>query len=411
MPLRAGIRRECAAFARRRENDGCLTGTRAASASFWWRSISARPTLPKVWPNCVCWRPAPGSRFSARCRASAAAPTQPCFAGSGKAEEIAALVAATEADVVIFNHELSPAQERNLERRLHCRVIDRTTLILDIFARRAQSAEGKLQVELAQLQHLSTRLVRGWTHLERQKGGIGLRGPGETQLETDRRLIGNAGQGCYATGSTKLEQAARSPAAFAHAPACAVGGAGGLYQCRQVHAVQCADARRRLRRRPVVRHAGHHHAQALSAQVRAKWCCRTRSVSSPTCRTTWWPPSVPRWKPRPRPICCCMWSMPPARARAPDRGGQQGTGEKSARMPCRSFAVYNKLDLTGVAPGVERDEYGKTSKRVMFPRKPARGLNFYAMPCQKSCIAERVQGEAGAPDDNTSQPTVHLCIS
>ncbi len=117
-------------------------------------------------------------------------PDAALFVGSGKADEIAALVAATEADVVIFNHELSPAQERNLERRLQCRVIDRTSLILDIFARRAQSAEGKLQVELAQLQHLSTRLVRGWTHLERQRGGVGMRGPGETQLETDRRLIG-----------------------------------------------------------------------------------------------------------------------------------------------------------------------------------------------------------------------------
>lgn len=92
---------------------------------------------------------------------------------------------------MLFNHELSPAQERNLERHLQCRVVDRVTLILDIFASRAQSAEGKLQVELAQLQHLSTRLVRGWTHLERQKGGIGLRGPGETQLETDRRLLGD----------------------------------------------------------------------------------------------------------------------------------------------------------------------------------------------------------------------------
>jgi len=117
-------------------------------------------------------------------------PDAALFVGSGKADEIAALVLATSADVVIFNHELSPAQERNLERRLQCRVIDRVSLILDIFARRAQSAEGKLQVELAQLQHLSTRLVRGWTHLERQRGGVGMRGPGEKQLETDRRLIG-----------------------------------------------------------------------------------------------------------------------------------------------------------------------------------------------------------------------------
>ncbi len=117
-------------------------------------------------------------------------PDSKTYAGKGKVEEIAEMLAAGNADLVIFNHELSPAQERNLERALKCRVIDRTSLILDIFALRASSAEGKLQVELAQLEHLSTRLVRGWTHLERQQGGIGMRGPGETQLETDRRLLG-----------------------------------------------------------------------------------------------------------------------------------------------------------------------------------------------------------------------------
>ena len=117
-------------------------------------------------------------------------PDPALFAGSGKVEELRRTLAENGAELAIFNHELSPAQERNLEQALHCRVVDRTSLILDIFAQRAQSHEGKLQVELAQLQRLSTRLVRGWTHLERQKGGIGLRGPGETQLETDRRLIG-----------------------------------------------------------------------------------------------------------------------------------------------------------------------------------------------------------------------------
>ncbi|MGS0692864.1 ribosome rescue GTPase HflX [Shewanella sp. 30m-9] len=116
-------------------------------------------------------------------------PDRRFFVGSGKAEELAAMVAATDANVVIFNHALSPAQERNLEQLCECRVLDRTTLILDIFAQRARTFEGKLQVELAQLRHMSTRLIRGWTHLERQKGGIGLRGPGETQLETDRRLL------------------------------------------------------------------------------------------------------------------------------------------------------------------------------------------------------------------------------
>lgn len=117
-------------------------------------------------------------------------PDPALFAGSGKVDEIGETARAFGAQLVIFNHQLSPAQERNLERRLECRVIDRTSLILDIFAQRARSHEGKVQVELAQLEHLSTRLVRGWTHLERQKGGIGLRGPGETQLETDRRLLG-----------------------------------------------------------------------------------------------------------------------------------------------------------------------------------------------------------------------------
>jgi GTP-binding protein HflX len=117
-------------------------------------------------------------------------PDAALFAGKGKVEEIGARRIETEADLVIFDHALSGAQQRNLERALECRVVDRAALILDIFALRARSAEGKLQVELAQVKHQLTRLVGGWTHLERQKGGIGLRGPGEKQLETDRRLLG-----------------------------------------------------------------------------------------------------------------------------------------------------------------------------------------------------------------------------
>jgi GTPase len=131
-----------------------------------------------------------GAEISAVVTAKRARPDAALFAGSGKVEEISARRQQVGADLVIFDHTLTGAQQRNLERALDCRVVDRVSLILDIFAQRAHSAEGKLQVELAQLQHLSTRLVRGWTHLERQKGGIGLRGPGETQLETDRRLIG-----------------------------------------------------------------------------------------------------------------------------------------------------------------------------------------------------------------------------
>ncbi len=120
---------------------------------------------------------------------SRARPDAKFFVGSGKVAEIKQLIERHGAQLVVFNHSLTPSQERNLERELACRVLDRTGLILDIFAQRARTHEGKLQVELAQLHHMSTRLVRGWTHLERQKGGIGLRGPGETQLETDRRLL------------------------------------------------------------------------------------------------------------------------------------------------------------------------------------------------------------------------------
>ena len=132
-----------------------------------------------------------GASVEAVVQGKRAAPDPKLFAGSGEVQEIGEALRAHGADIVIFNHALSPGQQRNLERELQCMVIDRTALILDIFAQRARSHEGKLQVELAQLEHLATRLVRGWTHLERQKGGIGLRGPGEKQLETDRRLLGN----------------------------------------------------------------------------------------------------------------------------------------------------------------------------------------------------------------------------
>lgn len=131
-----------------------------------------------------------GLNISATLEGKRQSPDPKFFIGSGKADELKALMAAYESKVAAFNHDLSPSQQRNLEKFLEARVVDRTGLILDIFAQRAQSHEGKLQVELAQLEHLSTRLVRGWTHLERQKGGIGVRGgPGETQLELDRRML------------------------------------------------------------------------------------------------------------------------------------------------------------------------------------------------------------------------------
>ena len=131
-----------------------------------------------------------GASPAALIMASTRSTTPRFLVGAGKVEEIAAAKTLHNADLVLFNNTLTPSQERNLEKELQCRVLDRTGLILDIFAQRARSHEGKLQVELAQLKHASTRLVRGWTHLDRQKGGIGLRGAGETQLEIDQRLIG-----------------------------------------------------------------------------------------------------------------------------------------------------------------------------------------------------------------------------
>ena len=131
-----------------------------------------------------------GASIAAVLNARVDRPNPATLLGSGKVEEIRAAADASGADLILVNHPLTPVQERNLEKTLQRRVVDRTGLILDIFSQRARSAEGKLQVELAQLRHMSTRLVRGWTHLERQRGGsIGLRGPGETQLETDRRLL------------------------------------------------------------------------------------------------------------------------------------------------------------------------------------------------------------------------------
>jgi GTP-binding protein HflX len=154
------------------------------------------------------------------------APHPRLFVGTGKLEEIRQQVRLHEAELVMFNHALSPSQERNLEQELSCRVLDRTGLILDIFAQRARTHEGKLQVELAQLQHMQTRLIRGWTHLERQKGGIGLRGPGETQLETDRRLLRERIKSITRRLDKVRKQRDQGRRARSRS------GPGGLYQCR-----------------------------------------------------------------------------------------------------------------------------------------------------------------------------------
>ena len=154
------------------------------------RQQTSRLAVPEDFTEIEGLAVAAGSQVVAHISAVRKIPHPATFLGSGKVLEISELVDKLAVDVVILDHNATPVQERNLEQAFHCRVIDRTRLILDIFALRARTSEGKLQVELAQLNHLATRLVRGWTHLERQRGGLGLRGPGETQLETDRRLIG-----------------------------------------------------------------------------------------------------------------------------------------------------------------------------------------------------------------------------
>ena len=330
-------------------------------------------------------------------------PDAALFAGSGKADEIAALVAATEADVVIFNHELSPAQERNLERRLHCRVIDRTTLILDIFARRAHSAEGKLQVELAQLQHLSTRLVRGWTHLERQRGGVGMRGPGEKQLETDRRLIGVRVKALRDRLAKlgKQRRTQRRSRTRQHVLSVALVGYTNAGKSTLFNALT---------------RAGAYAADQLFATLDTT----TRKIYLPQVGEVVLSDTVGFITRLPHDLVAAFRATLEATAEADlllhvidsaSLGRERQIeavdkvlGEIGAdAVP--QLRVYNKLDLTGVAPGVGRDEYGKL-QNVYVSAQTGAGLELLREALSEILLAGRVQGEAGAPDENTPQPTV-----
>ena len=320
-------------------------------------------------------------------------PDPALFVGSGKADEIAALVAATEADVVIFNHELSPAQERNLERRVHCRVIDRVSLILDIFARRAQSAEGKLQVELAQLQHLSTRLVRGWTHLERQRGGVGMRGPGEKQLETDRRLLGVRVKALKERLAKlgKQRRTQRRSRSRQHVLSVALVGYTNAGKSTLFNALT---------------RAGAYAADQLFATLDTT----TRRVYLPEVGEVVLSDTVGFITRLPHDLVAAFRATLEATAEAdlllhvidsasPGRERQIEAVEKVLReigaeaVPL--LRVYNKLDLTGIAPGVGRDEYGRLQS-VYVSAQTGAGLELLREALSEILLASGPDGDAGA---------------
>ena len=335
-------------------------------------------------------------------------PDAALFVGSGKADEIAALVLALEADVVIFNHELSPAQERNLERRLQCRVVDRTSLILDIFARRAQSAEGKLQVELAQLQHLSTRLVRGWTHLERQRGGVGMRGPGEKQLETDRRLIGIRVK-ALRERLAKLGKQRRTQRR-----------ARGRQQVLSVALVGYTNAGKSTLFNALTR-AGAYAADQLFATLDTT----TRKIYLPQVGEVVLSDTVGFITRLPHDLVAAFRATLEATTEADlllhvidsASSGRERQIEAVDKVlgelgadAVPQLRVYNKLDLTGVAPGVGRDEYGKLQS-VYVSAQTGAGLELLRDALSEILAANRARleagsDEAGPPDDASSQPTV-----
>ncbi len=284
-------------------------------------------------------------------------PDAATFAGKGKVEEIAARRVESDADLVIFNHPLTGAQQRNLERALECRVVDRTSLILDIFALRARSAEGKLQVELAQVKHQLTRLVGGWTHLERQKGGIGLRGPGETQLETDRRLLGERAK-VLRERLSRVERQRATQGRTRRRAAVRTVALDRLYERRQVDAVQPADRRQGVRRQSAVRNARYDAAQDVRAGRRAARALRHRRLH---------PRAAARSRRR------------VSRDAQGSRGGRSGAPRDRRRRIRRATSrrppstrccaeigadrvpqirVLNKIDAAGIEPGIARDESG-----------------------------------------------------
>ncbi|MCM8594991.1 GTPase HflX [Accumulibacter sp.] len=327
-------------------------------------------------------------------------PEAATFAGKGKIDEVAAEVAAHQADLVIFNHELSAGQQRNLERVLQCRVIDRTSLILDIFAQRAKSAEGKLQVELAQLEHLATRLVRGWTHLERQKGGIGLRGPGETQLETDRRLLGMRvrvlrGRLARLERQRGVQRKARRSGDLLNVSLVGYTNAGkstlfnslthaDVYAADQLFATLDTTTRKLWLPEAghivvsdtvgFIRHLPHTLVAAFHATLEA-----TAEADL---------------------LLHVVDSASPARDEQVADVNQVLAEIGAAEVP--QLMVLNKLDLTGLAPSVERDDYGRIS-RVRVSAARGDGLSLLREALAEFALAKatgrRVPSRAAAAED------------
>ncbi len=340
-----------------------------------------------------------------------ARPDPSLFAGSGKVAEIAQALDETGAGVIIFNHPLSPAQQRNLERELKCRVVDRTSLILDIFAQRAKSHEGKVQVELAQLQHLATRLVRGWTHLERQKGGIGLRGPGETQLETDRRLLGDRVKKL----KTQLQKLQRQ-----------------------------RDVQRRARKRGQVlsislvgyTNAGKStlfnaltHAGAYAAdQLFATLDTTTRRIFLPEAGNITVSDTVGFIRELPHTLVAAFRATLEETVHAdlllhvvdsssPVRETQMEEVNKVlaeiGASDIRQILVWNKIDVSGLAPGVDRDEYANIA-RVRLSARTGEGLEYLRQALIEAAVARPLGGASASNptqnSENASQqaPNTHV---
>jgi GTP-binding protein HflX len=345
-----------------------------------------------------------GARVCAVIKGKRHCPDPAHFVGSGKVREVAAALADTGADLAIFNHELSPAQQRNLERELGHRVVDRTSLILDIFAQRARTSEGKLQVELAQLEHLSTRLVRGWTHLERQKGGIGLRGPGETQLETDRRLIGTR----VKTLRSKLATLQRRRDVQRRARVRA--------QVLSVSLVGYTNAGKSTLFNALT------HADALAAdQLFATLDTTTRRLYLPEAGNLTVSDTVGFIRGLPHGLVAAFRAtleetihadllLHVVDASSAVRDEQMAEVNKvlaeigADRIP--QILVWNKIDLTGVQHGADRDEYGKI-QRVRLSARTGEGIDSLRQALVEvaaSRAASRARSQAASDSSPQTEP-------